>query len=248
MGLIDRFSNVAKAKASKIIERFEDPAEQLDFAHEKLREEKKKVDLAVRDSIAAKNLKKRELNESQKKVVSVHNKALEYRKRALALEEKLAELEGEKRDKAELQVEQLNSAATQLLEEETRTSERIPMLQQSVADMEKKVRMLKDKQVDLTAKIQRFADKRTDLKSDYAMAKASKRVNDALSGIDGEISDVDLTVQRMTEKIRMEEAKAEASAELGTAAGTGDMGVSEIERELKTSESLSSLDEELKRK
>ena len=248
MGLIDRFSNVAKAKMSKVIERFEDPAEQLDYAYEKLREEKKKVDLAVRDSIAAKNLKKRELNEAQKKVGSVHNKALEYRKRALALEEKLPELEGDKGAKAETQVEQLNSAAAQLLEEENRTKERIPMLQQSIAEMEKKVKLLKEKQVDLTAKIQRFADKRTDLKSDYAMAKASKRVNDALSGIDGEISDVDLTVQRMSEKIKMEEARAEASAELGTAAGTGDMGISEIERELKTSDSLSSLDEELKRK
>jgi len=248
MGLIDRFSNVAKAKMSKVIERFEDPAEQLDYAYEKLLEEKKKVDAAVRDSIAAKNLKKRELNEAQKKVDSVHNKALEYRKRAVALEEKLVELEGAKREKAERQVEQLNSAATQLLEEETRARERIPMLQQSVAEMEKKVRMLKDKQIDLTAKIQRFVDKRADLKSDYAMAKASKRVNEALSGIDGEISDVDLTVQRMTEKIRMEEASAAASAELGTAAGTADMGISEIERELNVSESLSSLDEELKRK
>jgi len=248
MGLIDRFSNVAKAKVSKVIERFEDPAEQLDYAYEKLREEKKKVDVAVRDSIAAKNLKKRELNEAQKKVGSVHNKALEYRKRALALEEKLPELEGEKSEKAEMQVEQLNGAATQLVEEENRTKERIPLLQQSVAEMEKKVRMLKDKQVDLTAKIQRFADKRADLKSDYAMAKASKRVNEALSGIDGEVSDVDLTVQRMTEKIRMEEARAEASAELGTATGTADMGISEIEKELKVSESLSSLDEELKKK
>jgi len=248
MGLIDRFSNVAKAKVSKVIERFEDPAEQLDYAYEKLREEKKRVDVAVRDSIAAKNLKKRELNEAQKKVGSVHNKALEYRKRALALEEKLPELEGEKSEKAEMQVEQLNGAATQLVEEENRTKERIPLLQQSVAEMEKKVRMLKDKQVDLTAKIQRFADKRADLKSDYAMAKASKRVNEALSGIDGEVSDVDLTVQRMTEKIRMEEARAEASAELGTATGTADMGISEIEKELKVSESLSSLDEELKKK
>jgi len=248
MGLFNRFSNVAKAKASKVVERFEDPDEQLDYAYEKLIEEKKKVDVAVRDSIAAKNLKKRELNEAQKKAVSVHNSALDYRKRALALEEKRPELEGAKLEKAEMQVEQLNSAATQLLEGENRARERIPMLQQSVVDMEKKVRMLKDKQVDLTAKIQRFADKRTDLKSDYAMAKASKRVNDALSGIDGEISDVDLTVQRMTEKIRMEEAKAEASAELDTAAGTADLGLSEIERELKTSDSLSALDDELDRK
>ncbi len=248
MGLLDRFSNVAKAKASKVIERFENPDEQLDYAYEKLREEKKKVDIAVRDSIAAKNLKKRELNEAQTKAVSVHNSALDYRKRALALEEKLSELEGAKLEKAEMQVEQLNSAATQLLEEENRTRERTQMLQQSVIDMEKKVRTLKDKQVDLTAKIQRFADKRTDLKSDYAMAKASKRVNNALSGIDGEIGDVDLTVQRMTEKIRLEEAKAEASAEVGTATGTADLGLSEIERELKTSDSLSTLDDELKRK
>ena len=246
MGLIDRFSNVTRAKMSKVLDRFEDPAEQLDYAHEKLREEKKKVDIAVRDSIAAKNLKKRELNESQKKVASVHEKALGYRKRALALEEKLPELEGAKSEKAELQVEQLNNAATQLIGEENRIKERIPPLQQSVAGMEMKVRALKDKQVDLTAKIQRFADKRADLKSDYAMAKASKRVNDALSGIDGEIGDVDLTVQRMTEKIRMEEAKAEASAELGTAgAGTADLDMSDIEREFSTSDSLSSLDDEL---
>jgi len=246
MGLVDRFRNVTMAKASKVIEHFEDPAEQLDYANERLLEEKKKVDLAVRDSIAAKNLKKRELNDAQKKAVSVHNNALDYRKRALALEGKLSELEGEKREKGELQVEQLNGAATQLLEEETRTRERIPELQMSIENMEKKVRMLKDKQVDLTAKIQRFADKRADLKADYAMAKASKRVNDALSGIDGEIGDVDLTVQRMTEKIKLEEARADASAELSTGAAN-DLGISDIERELKTSDTLSSLDDELKK-
>ena len=244
MGLAERFRNVTMAKASKIVEHFEDPAEQLDYAYERLLEEKKKVDIAVRDSIAAKNLKKRELNDAQKKVTSVHNDALDYRKRSLALEGKLDELEGDKRTKAEEQIEQLNSAATRLLEEEARTNERIQSIQQSVASMETKVRTLKDKQVDLTAKIQRFADKRSDLKSDYAMAKASTRVNDALSGIDGEIGDVDLTVQRMTEKIKMQEAKAEASAELSTGAA-GDLGISDIERELKTSDALSSLDDEL---
>ncbi len=246
MGLADRFRNVTMAKASKIVERFEDPAEQLDYAYERLVEEKKKVDIAVRDSIASKNLKKRELNDAQKKVTSVHNDALDYRKRALALEGKQDELEGEKRDKAVEQIEQLNGAATRLLEEEARTKERIQAIQQSVVDMETKVRTLKDKQVDLTAKIQRFADKRSDLKSDYAMAKASSRVNDALSGIDGEIGDVDLTVQRMTEKIKMEEAKADASAELSTGEAGG-LGVSGIERELKTSDALGSLDDELKK-
>ncbi len=48
----------------------------------------------------------------------------------------------------------------------------------------------------------------------------------------------------------MEEAKAEASAELGTAAGAGtaDLDMSDIERELSTSDSFSSLDDELKEK
>lgn len=248
MGLIDRFSNVAKAKASKLIERFEDPAEQVDYAYEKLLEEKKRVDLAVRDSIAAKNLKKRELNEAQKKVASVHNKALGYRKRALALESKIDDLEGEKRDRGEMQIEELNNTATQLLEEENRTKERIPTLQQSVSTMEKKVRTLKDKQIDLSAKIQRFADKRADLKADYAMAKASTRVNDAISGIDGEISDTDLTMQRMAEKVKMEEARAEASAELVTGVEISDMNMSDIEKELNIEQAISSLDEEIKEK
>ena len=248
MGLIDRFSNVAKAKASKLIERFEDPAEQVDYAYEKLLEEKKRVDLAVRDSIAAKNLKKRELNEAQKKVASVHNKALGYRKRALALESKIDDLEGEKRDRGEMQIEELNNTATQLLEEENRTKERIPPLQQSVSPMEKKVRTLKDKQIDLSAKIQRFADKRADLKADYAMAKASTRVNDAISGIDGEISDTDLTMQRMAEKVKMEEARAEASAELVTGVEISDMNMSDIEKELNIEQAISSLDEEIKEK
>ena len=50
----------------------------------------------------------------------------------------------------------------------------------------------------------------------------------------------------MTEKIKLEEAQADASAELGTG-GPDDLGISAIERELKTSDSLSSLDDELKK-
>ena len=247
MGLFKRFGNVVGAKASATISAFEKPDEQLDFAYEKLIEEQKKVNVAVRDAIAAKNLKKRELNDTETKISSVHQKALSYRRRALDLEEKTASLDGIQKEKGVSQIERLNDTASQLLEEESRSRERVVRLKEALDNMEKKVRMLKDKQVDLKSKIQRFADKKDELKSDFAMAQASRKVNDALTGISGEIGDVDLTVTRMEAKIRKEQATADASDEMALdVLSIEDLeGLSDIEKELGLKTDLDRLDDEL---
>lgn len=65
-GLIQRVLNVMGAKLNKLLDRLEEPEEQLAYMEKKLQERRKKIDLAIRDVIADRNLLRRKLEEKEK--------------------------------------------------------------------------------------------------------------------------------------------------------------------------------------
>ncbi|MFW6421226.1 MAG: PspA/IM30 family protein, partial [Candidatus Bipolaricaulota bacterium] len=85
MGIFSRFKRVLKAKLSKGLNRLEDPAEQLDYAYEELMGERKKIEKAIRDVTADKNMIATALNEHQEAADEAHSKAKRYRRKALQL-------------------------------------------------------------------------------------------------------------------------------------------------------------------
>lgn len=251
MGLFKRFKEVIGAKTSAILHELEKPDEQLDYMYEKLIDEKKKVDIAVRDAIAAKHTMEKDLQSAQKEAVNAHEKAKEYRSKAIALEAKLGELEGAKLEEAKAQVQKYNDVVRQLLSTEAHQNARAEDLKKSLENAKVRVRALEEKQIDLKTKIQRFKSKKDDLTVDWKMAKAEEKVNSALAGVGSEIGDIDITVSRMEERIKTKQAKAAAAAEMagstGVGIGTKEVDVSSIEKELKLEDDLAALDAELKK-
>lgn len=82
-GLIQRLLNVMGAKLNKLLDRLEEPEEQLAYMEKKLQERRKKIDLAIRDVIADRNLIKRKLEESQEEARFSFEKRLEQADRRL---------------------------------------------------------------------------------------------------------------------------------------------------------------------
>ena len=115
MGLFSRFKRVLKAKISKGLNKLEDPEEQLDYAYEQLTGEQKKIEKAIRDVTADKNLIEQKISEHKENKEETYRQAKKYRKKALQLEEKIDSFGSEKREEIKNKIKDYNQAARKRL-------------------------------------------------------------------------------------------------------------------------------------
>jgi len=235
MGLISRFRNVFRSKANAVLDKLEDPEEQLDYLYEQLLEQKKMAARAIRDATADRNLIRNELEEQQSEMQEDHDKAKVYRAKALKLEQEGA---------GEDQVAKYNDAAKQLLGGFLNHQKRAEELEDRLGKAKLSVNTLKEKQIDLDAKIEDLRSRKEQLKSEWRMAEAEERISSSLAGFESDFSDMDLTLGRIEGKIKHKKALAEASTEvLGE---QGNSGLPDLELpSLEAEAALAALDQEL---
>lgn len=108
-GLIQRLLNVMGAKLNRLLDHLEDPEEQLAYMKKKLQERRKKIDLAIRDVIADRNLIKRKLEGSREEVRTSLKKRLEQADRRLEVLKNKREELMKKMEKVGPRLEELRS-------------------------------------------------------------------------------------------------------------------------------------------
>ncbi|HEY5595947.1 MAG TPA: PspA/IM30 family protein [Candidatus Bipolaricaulota bacterium] len=205
MGLISRFRNLFRAKAHAILDKVENPEQQLDYLYEQLVEQKKLAARAIRDATADRNLIRNELDEQRSAMQKAHDSAKAYRARALKLEAEGAD---------ESQTGRYNEVAKRLLTEFLKRQKRVDELQSRLEKAEVSVNTLKEKLIDLEAKIEDIRSRKEQLKSEWRMAKAEERISGSLAGFENDFSDMDMTLGRIEEKIKRKKALAQASTEV----------------------------------
>ncbi len=224
MGLIDRMSTVVKAKINKILNRFEDPRETLDYSYEKQIELLQNVKRGVADVTTAK-------------------KRLELQK--VKLEQNVERLDGQAREAVKAEREDLARIA---LERRSTTQAEIESLNQQIADVAKQQEKLVATERRLSTKVESFRSTKETIKAQYSAAEAQVKITESVSGISEEMSDVGLAVQRAHDKT--EDMKARASAldelvEAGTLEDVTGGTKDDIERELAKIKSKSEVDAQL---
>ena len=229
MGLIDRMSTVVKAKVNKILNKFEDPRETLDYSYEKQLELLKNVKRGVAEVVTAK-------------------KRLELQK--VKLEQNVIKLDDQAREAVIAGREDLARIA---LERKSTSQAEIAGLSQQIADVAKQQEKLMATEKSLSAKIETFRSTKETIKAQYSAAEAQVKITESVSGISEEMSDVGLAVQRAKDKTENMKARASALDELVEAGTLEDVTggtKDDIERELAKIKSKSEVDaqlEELKR-
>jgi phage shock protein A len=224
MGLIDRTSTIIKAKINKILGKFEDPRETLDYSYEKQRELLMNVKRGVAEVTTAK-------------------KRLELQK--VKLEQNVEKLDQQARSAVNTGREDLARVA---LERKSISQSEIASLDQQIADISKEQEKLMVTEKRLSAKIESFRSTKETIKAQYSAAEAQVKITESVSGISEEMSDVGMAVQRAQDKTENMKARASALDELVEAGtledvtgGTRD----DIERELSKIKSKSEVDAEL---
>ncbi|HEX2903062.1 MAG TPA: PspA/IM30 family protein [Jatrophihabitans sp.] len=224
MSLSKRLSLIFKAKASKVLDRAEDPRETLDYSYQKQLEMLQKVRRGLAD--VATSRKRVELQAQQLKAS------------ADKLQQQAAAAVAAGREDLAREALTRRSAAQQQLSD----------LAQQQATLQGEQDKLEAASQRLQAKVEAFRTRKETIKASYTAAEAETRVGEAVSGISEEMSDVGMAMQRAEDKTAQMQARAGAIDELLASGALEDATGStkdDIQVELERMSSKSDVESEL---
>jgi phage shock protein A len=213
---------VVKSKANKLLDRYEDPRETLDYSYQKQLELLQQVKRSTATVITAKKRLELQRVKLQQNIQKLDSQAIDS---VNAGRDDLARLVLERKANNVIEIENLT---VQIQEQEIE--------QQKLINTEKK----------LSAKINAFRTKKETIKAQYTAAEAQVKVKEAVTGISEEMADVGFAIDRAEEKTETMRAKSAAldeMVELGALDEIG--GEDEIERELRKMKTTTGVDDEL---
>jgi len=190
MTLSRRLAMLFKAKASKALDRAEDPRETLDYSYEKQLELLQQVRRGVAD-------------------VATSRKRLELQAQQLASSS----------EKLQLQATQAlgvgrEDLAREALTRRSAVQEQLTDLAGQHASLQGQEDKLTASGQRLQAKVEAFRTRKETLKANYTAAEAQTKMGEAFSGISEEMGDVGLAMQRAEDKTAQMQARAGAIDEL----------------------------------
>lgn len=226
-GFFERLKISIEAKLNKLLDRFEDPREQLDYAYDKLVQQLHNVEMALSRAIAARKKLEFELERINERIEDMDDKA----RRAL------------KAGREDL--------AKQALERKLVLSQQKSVLERRINEMKEDEEKLMAVRDNLRTKIELFKAKKEQLKAEYEASKAQVEVQGMITGLSEDFSSASRIIERSEEKVNEMKAKAAALDELIATGGALDLLEPEekdaIERELGRIELQSQLEEELRK-
>ncbi|MEI7778902.1 MAG: PspA/IM30 family protein [Actinomycetes bacterium] len=190
MGLWQRFTMVFSAKASRALDRAEDPRETLDYSYEKQLELLAQVRRGVAD-------------------VATSRKRLELQ--VTGLEQQSTKLEGQARAALAQGREDL---AREALTRRSGLTQQVADLKEQHAQLQAQEESLTASAQQLQAKVEAFRTRKETIKATYSAAEAQTKIGEAFTGISKELGDVGLAIQRAEDKTAQLQARAGAIDEL----------------------------------
>jgi phage shock protein A len=223
-GLWDRFMLIFRSKASKALDRAENPNETLDYSYEKQLEQLQNVKRGIADVTTAKKRLELQYTSMQQQVEKLDGQA----RQALA---------AGREDLAREALTRKGAVQGQLLDIMTQ-GQQLEAQQQKLIDGERT----------LQAKVESFRTQMEVIKAQYSAAEAQVRIGEAATGIGEQMADVGLAVQRAKDKTEQMQARAAAVQELTEAGTLEDFttgGETDLDRELRQLATGTQVDDEL---
>ncbi|HWB66366.1 MAG TPA: PspA/IM30 family protein [Mycobacteriales bacterium] len=185
-----RLALIVKAKASKVLDKHEDPRETLDYSYEKQLELLTKVRRGVADVATSRKrleIQMQQLQASADKLQSQAQQAVTAGRDDLAREALT------RRATANSQLADLQTQHAQLQAEEEKLTQASQRLQ---------------------VKVDAFRTRKETIKATYTAAEAQAKIGEAVSGISEEMGDIGMAMQRAEDKTQQMQARAGAVDEL----------------------------------
>ncbi len=190
MSLSKRLALIFRAKASRALDRAEDPRETLDYSYQKQMEMVQQVRRGLADVATSRKrleLQRQQLTASMEKMQQQAAAAMSAGREDLAREALVRRSAGQ---------QQLSDLAEQ---------------ENALQAQQDKLALALQR---LQAKVEAFRTRKETVKATYTAAEAESRIGEAVSGISEEMGDIGLAMQRAEDKTAQMQARAGALDEL----------------------------------
>jgi phage shock protein A len=223
MSFSNRFLNLLKQKVNKVLEKYEDPREALDYSATKQTELIQRLRREIVEVVAS----KKRLEMQKARILENINKLQEQAKSAIKTgRDDLATLALERKNANQAQVKELEHEITSIQNE-----------QDKLENAEKR----------LSIKVEEFKSKKEIIKAKYSSAEAEVRIKENITGISEEMSDIGVAMSRAEEKTEAMKSRAMAIDDMIDSGSLVDYTTDKdnIGSELEKTEMKSKVDDEL---
>ncbi|HEX8983264.1 MAG TPA: PspA/IM30 family protein [Ktedonobacterales bacterium] len=224
MGVLSRFTTYVKSLFSSMLDRAEDPGQTLDYSYQKQLEQLQNLRRSIADVVTSE--KRLELQKAQ--LTAQVNTYDDQARRALSMNQE--------------------DLARQALERKQNVQSQLGTFDVQIEQLKGQQQKFLDMQDRLQARVEAFRNQKEMVKATYGAAQAQVKIQESVTGISEEMSDVNLAVQRAQDKVLQMQARASALDEL-TAAGAlpeiGAPGTDSIDRKLQALSNQTAVDSEL---
>lgn len=210
VSLLARLSFAVRSWLNALLNRVADPAAELDYSYEQLRDELQEVNRGIADLT------------TQKKRLELHRERL----RANVEKHDGQVREAIRQDRDDL--------ARRALEKKHATTDQLADLDEQIERLQATQNHLVERQVTLRGRVEGFRTQKETLKARHDAAQASARVAEAFTGVGDRMGDIERAVERANDRTEQMEARAAALEELEETGVLDDILAEgdEIDREL----------------
>lgn len=226
MSLYLRLKTIISSRFSKLLDKYNDPRDTLDYSYEKQQDLLENVKSGITE-------------------VSTAKKQLEMQKSKL--EKDITKFDRQAKELIQQGNEPLARAA---LERKASTQQQVVSLTEQIEKLNKDQDKLVQASKVLEMKIEELKATKETVKAQYTAAEASMRINESLSGLSNEVGNVGQAMERAKDKTEQMAARSSAIDELTEAGVLSDsLGnqTDTIDRELTKAKVKSDVDNELRR-
>jgi phage shock protein A len=201
MGIFSRFMNFLRIRTSAALDKAEDPGQVMDYSYNKQLEQLQQLRRSIADVVTQE--KRLELQQSQ--ILEKSNKIDTQAQQALlAGREDLARMALQRKETLVMQLNGYEQQIAQLRAQEER-----------LVTMERNV----------SARIEMFRTQKEMVKAQYSAAQAQVKINETVTGISEEMSEMNLAMQRAQEKVLNMQARANAMDSMIEQGTLGEQGL-----------------------
>jgi phage shock protein A len=201
MGFFSRLANLFRIRANAALDKAEDPGQVMDYSYSKQVEQLQQLRRSIADVVT--NEKRLEMQQSQ--LIEKLNKLDQQAMQALqANREDLARMALQRKETLLVQINSYEQQLAQLKEQE-----------EKLLTMERTI----------SARVEAFRTQKEMVKAQYNAAQAQVKINETITGISEEMSEMNLAMQRAQDKVLTMQARANAMETLIDQGALGEQGM-----------------------
>jgi phage shock protein A len=228
MGFFSRLANLFRMRANAALDKVEDPGQVMDYSYSKQLEQLQNLKRSIAEVVT--NEKRLEMlqNQIQQKIDTLDGQAMQALQ---ANREDLARMALQKKETLLVQINGYEQQLAQLRAQE-----------EKLVNMERTI----------SARVETFRTQKEMVKAQYNAAQAQVKINEQVTGISQEMSEMNLAMQRAQDKVLTMQARAnamDALIEQGTLGEQGLLGAGSgdpLERELRQISAEQNVEDQLR--